>query len=296
MKRDTILQCLKTAGHENLADDLSPLIRPAIFITAKQLSEPPVNLQGKKTKENAGPKKFAEALKGLELGDSRFGGLPDLPPGVAWPARDGVPMEFVAQIRLADVAAHDPENDLPHSGSLLFFYNSQWEAYDMSDEFDCCRVIFVDGPDAQLVRTPSPAKPWKGEYDEKPRPAPYVHGLARLEFSRIEMPPSGVSPYIKKNTKLGKMWQDFHCKYSSTWSPSPRDGTYIENHLLGYVDADDYVGAHKNGARDRCLLQVDSDDAAGFQWGDCDRLYFMLTDKQLKDRDFSKVRLYSILG
>ncbi len=296
MQRETILQCLKTAGHADLVDDLSPLIRPAIFITATKLSEAPVDYHGKKTAENAGPQKFADTLKKLELGDSRFSGLPDLPPGVAWPERDGVPMEFVAQIRLADIAAHDPENDLPHSGSLLFFYNSQWESFDVGDELDCCRVIFFDGPDAQLVRTPAPTKLWKGEYDEKPRPAPFVHGLARLAFSRIEMPPSGVSPFTKKNTKLNKMWQDFHGKYSSTWSPSPRDGTYIENHLLGYVDADDYAGAHKNGVRDRCLLQVDSDDAAGFQWGDCDRLYFMLTDKQLKERDFSEVRLYSLMG
>jgi uncharacterized protein YwqG len=294
--RKTILQCLKTAGHADLTKDLEPLIRPAIFLTGHKLSDPPVDFYGKKGKENAGVKKFDAMMKTLALGDSRFGGLPDLPPNIEWPTRKRIPMEFVAQIRLADIAAHDPENDLPHTGSLLFFYNSQWDSYDMSNDYNSCRVLFHDGPDSLLVRTPAPTKPWKGEYDEKPRPAPYVHGLARLTFSRFEMPPAGVSPFIDPKTKLGDVWQDFHCEYSSTWSPAPRGGTYVENHLLGYVEGQDYVDAHENGKRDRCLLQVDSDDSAGFQWGDCDRLYFLLTDEQLKARDFSKVRIYSLLG
>lgn len=296
MYRNLILNAMKTAGHTDLIGDLEPLIRPAIFIKGEQLCPTPLDLNGKKGKQNAGQKKFAEAMSQLALGASRFGGLPDLPPGVEWPKRQKVPMEFVAQIRLADIAAHDPENTLPHTGTLLFFYNSQWDSYDMEDDFDTCRVIFGECADADLVRTPAPTISWKGEYDEKPRPAPYVHGLARLTFSRVEMPPGGLSPYIGAKSKLGKIWQDFHCEYSSTWSPVPEGVTYAENHLLGYVNAQDYVDAHKDGKKDRCLLQVDSDDSADFQWGDCDRLYFMLTDKQLAARDFSKVRLYSILG
>jgi uncharacterized protein YwqG len=47
---------------------------------------------------------------------------------------------------------------------------------------------------------------------------------------------------------------------------------------------------------DQLLFQIDSDDAAGFQWGDCDRLYFLLRQDELAARDFAKVRLYSLLG
>lgn len=296
MTRQIILDCLKTAGHAELIPDLEPLIRPAIFITAAQLCRAPFDLRGKKGKHNAGPETFAAAMKQLALGDSRFGGLPDLPPHVEWPKRDGVPMEFVAQIRLADIATHDPENSLPHTGTLLFFYNSQWTTYDQDEDFDACRVIHYDGPDSDLMRTSSPTMQWQGEYDDKPRPAPLLHGIARLAFSRFEMPPGGISPFIPAKSKLGEIWQDFHCEYSGTWSLSPRNGTYVENHLLGYVDAQDYIDAHENGTRDRCLLQIDSDDAADFEWGDCDRLYFMLTDEQLAARDFTKVRIYSLLG
>lgn len=296
MNRETILKALKTAGHGKLEKKLDALIRPAIYLNAKQLCHNPFDLTGKVEKHTAGPDKFDKAMAKLSLGASRFGGIPDLPPGVAWPSRDDVPMEFVAQIRLSEIAAHDAENTLPHDGSLLFFYNSQWQAYDEEDELDCCRVIFHDGPDDKLVRTPPPSILWQGEYDSGPRPTPFVHGIATLSFSRYEMPPGGVSPFIPESTPLGEIWQDFHCSYSETWSPVPEGKQYADNHLLGYVEAQDYVDAHANGKKDRCLLQIDSDDAADFQWGDCDRLYFLLTEKQLAARDFSKVRLYSTLG
>jgi uncharacterized protein YwqG len=296
MNKKTILDSLKTAGHEALTKDLEALIRPAIFIKGKQLCPAPLDLSGKKSKGKPGLKKYEEALALLRLGDSRFGGLPDLPPGTEWPKRDDVPMEFVAQIRLADVAPFDAEKLLPAQGTLLFFYNSQWNSFDMDGDYNTCRVIFSDVPDEKLVRTKPPTIQWQGEYNDEPRPTPYLHGVASLSFSQIEMPPGGVSPFVTPKSKLGKIWQDFSSNYAQTWSATPRDGTYLENHLLGYIDGDDYVGAHKFKKKDRLLLQVDSDDAAEFQWGDCDRLYFMLTEEQLAARDFSKVRNYSILG
>lgn len=67
----------------------------------------------------------------LALGASRFGGDPDLPPGAPWPERDGVPMPFVAQLRLAELAPFDVEHVLPDRGSLLFFHNEQWETSEM---------------------------------------------------------------------------------------------------------------------------------------------------------------------
>lgn len=84
------------------------------------------------------------------LGNSRFGGLPDAPPGFAWPTHrieaptpsqafvdasrdsisllpsDGVvSLQFVAQINLSQVAPFDEEGVLPKSGLLLFFYQDE---------------------------------------------------------------------------------------------------------------------------------------------------------------------------
>ena len=83
----------------------------------------------------------------LDLGASKIGGYPDVPDGFTWPMRhvemprpsqlflethphvtrlpdDGmVPLEFIAQIDLADAAPFDLDDILPADGYLLFFYD-----------------------------------------------------------------------------------------------------------------------------------------------------------------------------
>ncbi len=75
-----------------------------------------------------------------------WGGLPDMPPGQAWPRRGdletysqewnhpeatpaGSSLPFLAQINLAEVAPHDASHLLPAQGALLFFcdaYSGTW--------------------------------------------------------------------------------------------------------------------------------------------------------------------------
>jgi uncharacterized protein YwqG len=59
----------------------------------------------------------------LEPGATRFGGPPDLSAGYAWPERDGLPLPFVAQINLSEVAPYDPMHLLPAEGMLSFFFD-----------------------------------------------------------------------------------------------------------------------------------------------------------------------------
>ncbi len=219
--------------------------------------------------------------------------MPDLPPGVDWPTRDDVPMEFIGQLRLADVPA-DPLGRLPTTGHLWFFYNSQWLTFDQDQDHAASAVIYRDVADDQLVRQVPPRVDYQGEFDSAPRLAPYIHGLASLGFTACETPPGGVSPWIA-GTPLEEFWQDFTAGGHPALQPEG-EATYQSNRLLGYVDAQDYVDAHLHGTDDQLLLQVDSDDAADFQWGDCDRLYFLIDKASLAARDFTKVRLYSILG
>jgi len=52
------------------------------------------------------------------VGVSRLGGLPDLPAGLPWPANDGTPLSFIAQLDLGEIATYDTEGSL-HRGGLL---------------------------------------------------------------------------------------------------------------------------------------------------------------------------------
>ncbi|MBO6516610.1 MAG: DUF1963 domain-containing protein [Bacteroidia bacterium] len=55
------------------------------------------------------------------LGGSRHGGYPDLPTGTEWPRHKGIPMVFIAQLNLTDLAQHHAHEYLPLNGMLYFF-------------------------------------------------------------------------------------------------------------------------------------------------------------------------------
>jgi hypothetical protein len=58
------------------------------------------------------------------VGASRFGGRPDLPDGYRWPQLTGIPMAFLAQLRLDELRAALPaprQPELPEEGLLVVF-------------------------------------------------------------------------------------------------------------------------------------------------------------------------------
>jgi len=88
----------------------------------------------------------------LELGLSRLEWLPDLPSGSEWPEQDGQALDFLAQLNLADLEkGFHPL--LPERGWLYFFAGSIWDQAIIPH-----RVLYFDGPVAELVRTAPPAR------------------------------------------------------------------------------------------------------------------------------------------
>lgn len=103
---------------------------------------------------------------GTAVGQSKFGGSPDLPAGFDWPVYHGMgvldeekatrPLTFMAQFNLAEVHPHDTDSLLPASGMLYFFYDMEtmrW-GYDPDDR-GCCRVYY-HADTASLSRTSAP--------------------------------------------------------------------------------------------------------------------------------------------
>src|SRR5438067_705103 len=82
----------------------------------------------------------------IKVGASKLGGVPDLPPGAAWPELKGLPQSFIAQIRLDEVRMYDTDKVLSQSGMLWFFYDAQQETYgaDPADRGGW-QVLFKDG-------------------------------------------------------------------------------------------------------------------------------------------------------
>ena len=78
-----------------------------------------------------------KGIPNIPVGKSKYGGYPDLPPEIPYPTMSGYTekrgkqkkryeacaMQLVLQIHLADLAAYDTENLLPHTGMLYFFWS-----------------------------------------------------------------------------------------------------------------------------------------------------------------------------
>ncbi len=122
---------------------ITPAVRERLFALFKQWARPGIDIYPQ----------VAETP--VPLGGSKIGGCPDLPPAFEWPVYtdpelgETRPLAFMAQFNLAEVAALDPQTELPRTGLLLFFYDmasDRW-GFDPQDA-GCSRVVYVEDASA----------------------------------------------------------------------------------------------------------------------------------------------------
>jgi uncharacterized protein YwqG len=232
---------------------------------------------------------------------SRLGGLPVLPAKVPWPEWKGKPLAFLAQIDLAEVH-RAIASFLPPDGRLYFFYDQDqgvW-GFDPKD-LGGWKVIYVPEPAAPLVEHAAPAGMDKHSLFE-PKP---------VAFHRIESPPD--AGRLPKSSIMDDDDSDTYCSLrDEVFAGMPHhqmfgfpsavqnDAMEEECHL---VTNGIYLGdaeGHKSPAAARLrelpndwklLLQLDSDDDAGWMWGDVGTLYFWVRESDARRGDFDKVWL-----
>jgi uncharacterized protein YwqG len=239
---------------------------------------------------------------------SRLGGLPDVPPGFAWPvASTGEPLTFVAQIDLAEVRAADlPGSEaLPDRGMLSFFHG-----YEPGPDAEHCgnagRVFFFDSP---LSAASAPQNP---SFTRLAR-IPVSWSLQTEELPPVESPFYAVllaDAGVLEGDPQTRAYEVFSSIVESYGQRGVRDDDERPVHrLLGYADplqADVYLCTegnasrvptaswttlehHRAAARWRLLLQVDSDPAREVLFGDGGVLAFMIRDDDLAARRFDRV-------
>jgi uncharacterized protein YwqG len=126
----------------------------------------------------------------LPIGASKIGGLPDLPDSIGWPEWKGLPLGFIAQINLSDVAALDKDDLLPKQGILYFFYDAKQSTWGFDPEdrgsFAC---FYFDGDATLLGRATRPARLSDLEG---------IYSSCALEFSQEMTLPERGSIYIDR--------------------------------------------------------------------------------------------------
>ena len=245
MKREALLELARQAGLARVSPALEGLMMESIRLKSRPLGE-----------------------KSSAPGVSKLGGLPDLPVGTNWPAWKGIPLSFVAQLRLPDVSSYPVARSLPPSGMLYFFYDADQQAFgaDPSDR-DGWKVLYYAGDISHVKQAPALAA----------LPSNSRFRACSLEFSLEITLPQQPALYLN-----GLDWtRDELDLYSDFLFKRVEDRTSARHRMLGHADEiqddmhlqcqwvshgvrssrDPRSSELEKGAMDwQLLLQVDSDD------------------------------------
>jgi uncharacterized protein YwqG len=185
-----------------------------------------------------------------DIGASKLGGLPDLPPGQGWPAAQSRALAFLAQINL-DAVAVDKLPNASWNGLLSIFCaidpDCGTAGAEVADE-EGCRVL-------HFARDGLTRADWPAALD----PACRFEEVAVCCIPAHELTQTAVEP---DHQLLG----------------TP---TSIQDAILDEIADLHGDGTRGTPARWALLLQLDEDPEVGFEWGDAGRLYICLPESDL---------------
>lgn len=252
-----------------------------------------------------------DAEEPAPIGETRFGGEPDLPPDVPWPLHDSEPMTFAAQIDLDSLRRFAAARELPASGLLSFFY-AHGDYPQMPSS-----VLHIASREGLARRATPPGG------DRRPELTADPYGLATTM-------PSSDSPFYEALLPIEKVAL-FHRSLTAAGAapvldPLPGLEQYLaqwdgydpeteEHRLLGYAQPyqhdpylnaevhttrgsyDDWDGASpagiatsRNSRRWRLLLQLWAHIDGELLFNqDCGALYFLIPEDALAAGDWSSV-------
>jgi uncharacterized protein (TIGR02996 family) len=223
------------------------------------------------------------------IGMSRFGGCPDLPSGAEWPtakAREHPPdwdvnrkltLRLLAQLNLADLAQTQAGRDLPREGLLSFFVNKIVEYSWVG--LAAWKVLYL--PDVKNMERLAPPK----EVDEN-NP---VSSPCKLTITESLDIPISWDPWEKK-LDLGESGNPLRKAYRELESPGFR--LPFNNQLLGYTHPATLAGDPINSTDWRHLATfVTNEEDLSWFWGDGDRLYFVISEENLRQQRFDDIRV-----
>ncbi|NYF21612.1 uncharacterized protein YwqG [Xanthomonas sp. JAI131] len=222
-------------------------------------------------------------------GNTRFGGLPDLPPDMPYPRHtdaDGStrPMQFIAQLDCAQLAPL--QRYLPRTGVLYFF---------ISDQEDLApRVFHYDGPNDALQTaadlTRDAAQIDGMEDDSLPYRASATAWISVPHFYSDEAYYQGAAEGLDGLEDAYELVEALRDRLAAQSTVKPVHG--VNSHVFKQHDTPLSEAANRLRGRAEdfmVLLRVASDPHPGFCFWDAGELYFVIHKSDLAKRDFSNV-------
>ncbi len=232
----------------------------------------------------------AKTENNLRLWQSKFGGFPYFPKELQYPTDSiGQAMFLLAQLNFGETPKLDP---FPERGILQFYISGGHDLFGASFESparqDDFRVLYfpdITEDESQLVKDFS--------FLSKPDSLP-LYEQSSLTFSakwaplpesdyQFEQSILNLNPTSKYD--LYKDYQKVYQEYAKLFhSAGHKIGGYPN-----FTQSDPRVLEPYKGEKYILLFQMDSDDEAGIMWGDVGVANFFISEKDLEDRNFSRV-------
>ncbi|WP_406194280.1 YwqG family protein [Kitasatospora sp. NBC_01560] len=261
-----VYAAIRARADARTAPLVDALLRPSLALEplADEAPAPEVPAPG-------GPAPEARGAQAAGPAVGRLGGLPALPRGTGWPEFGGRPMQFLAQLDCAALAAafrtggattgDGDDRSLPGEGLLLFFHD-EWIS-DFTGRG--CRVLHVPAG--------SPAGP-APESELSTPVVPAVPVGAHWRLSAPSYQDQELEDVFPEDFMIAlDLASDFR-----ELLPAP------DVRVLGWCDTDS-----GRPAGHRPLLQIES-RALDADWGECVNVSFWITDEDLAAGRFDRVR------
>jgi len=252
-----------------------------------------------------------------EKGNTRFFGLPDLPPNVEYPKVDptekdnkGNYWKFIAQINFSEL--NGMCEYLPERGIAYFFIESQYDelSHVEGDRFQKSlyrhKVFYYDGDVNNLISANDLDIPpeyifdvdagYEDEDGAQPARAEIFPCVCIMNYEDLEHDENGnelypnYPPLIIEEDQLVPIRQfNYALLGDKRYFHSAINGS-VENvyHGSPYTQAANTLGGNPEDYV--LLLQVEGNsEYSGYDFGDADTLYFLIHKEKLKNLDFSQV-------
>jgi uncharacterized protein YwqG len=237
------------------------------------------------------------------LAGSWLGGMPLLPPSVAWPTFDGRSLAFIGQIDLGNLPSALVDDGFTADGHLAFFYVAEQNTWGLDlNDAGSFQVIHVPGGAVVGERALPDDLPDGGRFPPTALTATNAVALPPNESALIDA--LGLTPMQAE--AYGGLLEELAAE--DAWAarcllgghPDQIQGDIMQEcaRVAEGVRQEGGPAAHQApetpdlaspARRWRLLLQVPSSDEAGMMWGDVGCLYYCIRDEDLRAGRFDRV-------
>lgn len=238
----------------------------------------------------------------LPIGASRFGFVPDLPPGVDWPTFEGKKLMFIAQIDLSAMPRWEG-SALPADGWLYVFAlfpdqqskETPWRWRGVVFHHKCAREL--------LVRAEKPAVEdlWVlGNTNQSTEDLLPLSGKLSLTVNPARLGEEASDAAYE----LEEFYESHFPRHTESNEPMQTDGFLLGNPVdidgtaaqmvadlakSGVDPTAQQLASEPNGPAEDWISLLTVYSHGSFEWGDCGILYFLIRPGDLAKADFSRV-------